>query len=155
MNAVNCEVAQTGAGLVLPVGPSVLRARRPAKPVLYANTELPRCLRTCDAWFQNRNGNLVDRAHKMAAEASLRFKLGVVVRTHNLEWRDGGGRPGSRPACLKGGNATLPGDLSTKVQRDTPNQSRVAFDLQPSALVQTLAILSKETFRRGCGGLCQ
>lgn len=91
----------------------------------------------------------MDRTHKTAAEASLRFKLGVVVRTHNLEWRDGGGRPGSRPVCLKGGNAALPGDRSTKVQRDTPNQSRVAFDLQPSTLVQTLAILSKETFRGG------
>lgn len=47
------------------------------------------------------------------------------------------------------GDAALPGDPSTKVQRDKPSQSRVAFDLQPSTLVQTLAVLSKETSQWG------
>lgn len=33
------------------------------------------------------------------------------------------------------GDAALPGDPSTKVQKDKPNQSRDAFDLQLSTLV--------------------
>lgn len=64
------------------------------------------------------------------------------------------GQVQDQPVSKVGGGAALPGDPSTKVQKDKPNQSRDAFDLQPSTLVQTLAILSKETSHWGDGG-CQ